>query len=234
MEKTWQKNEDQFDAYILGQLSADEQKRFLASLKNDESLNKDFQHYMKIVNNARLEGRQQLRDQLNVIHQKKARPVGKVVGLKKKNNYLWAAATSSQDLFAQHYQPYDLKIGLRDSGVEERLYKIDALYASENYKEVIPTSQQYLEAYPQENKIRMALAISLFEVGEVDKAMTELNIIKDSKDPFLKDQVAWYQALFNIQKGTKDTALNLLQPLSMNKEADHHEAAVELVKALKK
>jgi len=240
--------ENNFDAFILGTLPEKERAAFEARLKEDPAFKEKFIEHERAVAGIRLDAREELREELNRIHDKKDRksPSGNVI--KFKSFLPWAAAaaillligfwflqptSTPPNLVAQYYQPYTLKVGLRNNGGQEALLQIDDLYAKGEYAQVIPLLTDYLKDHPTENTLRLALAISLFEDRKVKSAMQELSRIEASNDPFLVDQVSWYKALMLIDSNKPRQAKSLLNKLAKNPEADHHEKAAELYSMLK-
>lgn len=245
MDNVTDQNEEKFDAYILGTMPEGERAAFAARLLEDAALNAKFIEHERAVAGIRKDAREELREDLEAIHQKKPRILKETKVLKLRPILSWAAAaillligvfyfmpsstSSSDELLAEYYAPYTLKVGLRNNGGQEDLLQIDDLYAKGEYTAAIPLLNQYLRDHPAENTLRLALAISLFETKKTDAAMNELNVIEQSADAFLQDQVSWYKALMLIEQDKMVQAKSLLAPLANNREADHHESAVELL-----
>ena len=138
---------------------------------------------------------------------------------------------STQELFANNYEPYALNQVLRNSEEDKDLKEAAYLYRNKDYEKSLPSLQNALKSN-NSPALKIALSISHFENGEPIKALENLNEIIILKDPFLSDVAHWYSALFYLHAGQVEKAKVHLEFLADSPERDKHNEAKKILEKL--
>lgn len=240
---------DRFDDYCFGRMSEQELVKFQKELDVDADLRTSFETHKAFIGAIKSSSRDELKNELKVIHRSKPRELKVSSGAKNRRLRPWLAAASllvlvfatwfftassnPQQLAASYYEPHSINVNLRNGEDQKLLSELSGLYINKEYKSVLPKIQTYLTQHPDNNNLRLALAISLFETDQIDPALQELNIIAEKGDEFLMDHVNWYKAIFKIKKGEVEQAIPILESLAADVDADHCKEAKALLRKLK-
>lgn len=141
-----------------------------------------------------------------------------------------SAPTSSNDLYAQHFQTYDISVerGIDTTIVPEKT-ALD-LYEQQAYEKAIPAFQNVLQNDPQNGLLILCLGNCFLKTEQTNKAVEQFLSIAADNHYYRAAQ--WYLALAYLQKGDKVKAKPFLEKLAAIENGRYPEKARNLLKAL--
>ena len=243
---------DNIDRYILGDMNQDEIQHFENELRNSKKMRSELIRRGRIMNAAVAIGRKELKRELKGIHTKlnnstiarKETPSNSILT---KRRFLQVAASMifmagivywilqakssiHEDVFSSFYERYELLSTVRGEAEDSIFREAINLYNKGKNKELIPLIETIMmETKSLDNQWLIALSVSYFEIGEMEKALQTLKIIIDKKDVFLEDKAKWYSALFHIKSGDISKATFFLNELAGDSAADKHTKAKQVL-----
>ncbi len=242
--------EEKIDDFIMGLLNKEDDKLFRKRLQNEPALAEQVTLRREMISGLEAFGRKDLKEELKGIHQE---VVGRKEPIAKRRSlfpYIAAAASvlillvalswlmnrntvqTTQDLYASHFEPYDIS-GVKRDGNEEAIIIMKQLYTDGKYSEVLPLLEAELEKPEAKfSELSMAIGISNLEQGQPEKAIKSFEKITLRGDSTFANEVSWYTALAYLKLEDVEKAIALLDPLAKDTGADHHEEAKELLKKL--
>ncbi len=134
---------------------------------------------------------------------------------------------SSVQQVANYLEPYELSFGDRGQSADV-LLEAGQAYQTKEYDAAIPLLQQAIEE-SQDGKYRLALGISLLEVGKSAPAIENFQDLISNADPIYTEHAQWYMALAYLQQNNPNAAAPLLQILAANPKAFNHSKAKNLL-----
>jgi len=242
---------EQVDDYILGHLTEQDVLAFQEELKQNSALAEALDSQERILRGMTEGGRMELKAELKAIHQKVVQAPKPEAKVRKINWrpfvaaasllllglvawWAWAPqANTPQQIFATHYEPYELMLAMRDEGEDKRIGEAAKLYRQRQFAEAIPILEALIEKEGEHSQKLLALAISRFENGESEKAFLPLQQIIKDKDPFLSDQAQWYSALFYLKLDQSQKAIPFLEVLAKSPNAAKRSEAQKMLAQLK-
>lgn len=251
------KNKDHWQAsierYLNNQLKGEELVAFETALKNDPALAKELDLQTDLMEGIRTSGNRELKEQLKQIHQE---TIDQKTPPKKKTRTisLWkiisAAAAAiligflvfqtisssdlnNQQLYATYFQPIELNHQSRNEEATHQLLEASSLYEAKKYTEALPLFQTLLALDPTDTKLQLATGICLLELNQTSQALPHFQKILALNDPFLNDHANWYSALSHLKVNQVEKTKIILQQLISDTDADHFEAAKQLLDQLK-
>lgn len=245
MKKEKDRNQ-KIDRFILGQMPEEEVITFKKQLRDDPSLQKEVALQEKIIQGLKAHRNQELKTKLKAIHQE-------VTGSPKQRKLVvwwrYAAAAASilligaiaywmfiptpnyAALYQANYEPFNMG-GNRSDTNQLLLIKARDLYITQQYKAALPMLETLAQESTDSLNYQLALSICHMELGQLSEAHQLLEIIIAAEDVLFSDQARWYLALLHLRQNRKTEAKTLLNKLAQNAEADYHQKAIELLKAL--
>lgn len=242
---------EKVDAYLLGHLDREAKSKFEIEINENQELARSVASKERLIKAMSVSGRRKMKLELKEIHRE---VIGEAPKVRRFNwrpllvaasaLFLGAAlwllnstnSVSNDQLFADNYSKYELKLAVRDSSPTLGVGELTQLYRNNQYAEAIPLLQTLLANEEASEKyggqLRLALATASFETGDAEKALEALRQILDDKDPFLSDEARWYAALINIEQKNDQAAILFLKNLADNPNADHHKAAQKILKSI--
>lgn len=137
---------------------------------------------------------------------------------------------SSRDLFATHFQPYEMVLSQRSAPTDQSaaLEAAIAAYAKEAYAESEKQFQQLAEAYPDEPIYQLYACVSALAD---DRSETAINCFtKLQSTPNLAEQAQWYLGLSYLQQNDREAAKAAFNEIKQG--AYQFEAAQEILEGL--
>ncbi|MEO1624041.1 MAG: tetratricopeptide repeat protein, partial [Bacteroidota bacterium] len=145
---------------------------------------------------------------------------------------LQSQSKNHEQLFADFYQPYQLKIGQRGSAPEQQTADLLRQYSDKQYEAALASAESILAQEPNNSVWLLAAGNCLMELDRPEEAIARFDQIINRNEPFYLQQAIWYKALALLQFGQEEAAAAQLKTLANNPNADHHQEAVELLKAI--
>ena len=227
-------NYEQIDQYLMGQLQGENLRSFERQMESDPDLAQEVADRRKSLDILEDLGDLQLKKRIKVIHNKvvgssereatpekvtKVRPLYRWIAVAATfllliSAFLWWSnrALDNQQLFAQHYEPYNISFTNRSADVDTRLADASRLYKNGNFQQVIGLLESYLQDTTN-TKATLALGIAAIELNHYDKAIQYFDQLIEAKDPLYEEQAIWYKALTYLKQDDAancKTQLNLL------------------------
>lgn len=239
---------DLMDQYLTGQLSGQERKTFEQELQTNMEFAKEYKMYQTIAGGVKAHGDRTLKVTLQNMHtdmlRQGSKPKIRSIG------YRYAIAASilmvlalgvwylsqpvaSDNLFAEYYAPYETSLANRDV-TENKWVLAENAYLEKDYLSAKSQLEQLLASGESTPQLILALGICHLELDETSLAIEQFNVLINNKDPFLYDQAVWYTALSHLKNASPENALPLLEELRNDPNADQHDSAVRLLKAMNK
>ncbi len=236
---------NKIEAYLMGKLKGKELSEFKKQLKNDAPLAEEVKIQRQLIEQVESMGALKMKDQLLVIKEqlqnRRRRLIRSMIGLVAAaaialifvGSQFFGDTVTSQDLFGQHYQAYQLPFGSRAEGQEE-IHRIGTFYHTRKYEQALPLLQQVLAENPNDSRSRLAIAICQLELQQIEEAQQSLQVLIDREDPLYLDQAHWYMALAALLQDQVATCRKHLILLSGNPRSTRFKEAQELLKQLQK
>jgi len=217
--------EQLIQAYFKGQLSEETLKEFDRLYKEDSAFAKAITAYKTVHKSIQEHERVVLKKQLQVLETKQedkkaislkkwfvAASIVFIVGLI--SVQFFTTQSSSQELYAQYFEPYPNALHPIIRGVDissNPMLSTFFSYEQGNYTKATQGFKAMLTS-KEDTDIRFYYAMSLLNEGKLTIAHQELEYLKNSDTKFIA-QVYWYSSLILIKKGEKDAAIQQLNSL---------------------
>ncbi|MEL6638265.1 MAG: tetratricopeptide repeat protein [Bacteroidota bacterium] len=235
--------------YLAGRLSGERRREFEAALAEDAALAEEVNVQRRVLEVIDQAGDLALKERLGELLPK-YQPTPVARPRQRRRIGWWAAAAaaillllllgpgrslfrSSQadDIFAQHYQAYELPFGVRGNAETRSadLQQAASYYQSGDFYEALG----YFEAIVAQNpdsKYRLALAICQMEIQQYHTALQTLYTLIEPADLIYAEQARWYAALAHLALDQSFAARPLLQSLADAEDAYQGAAARQLLR----
>lgn len=129
---------------------------------------------------------------------------------------IFSSSPSSEELFAEYYQPYEVFYGqTRNSEKDIKKLEIDAikLYKNKMYNEAVIKFQTLLSSGSTE-KIKLLYSITQIELKDYENAILNLEEIIQTNVEYVIE-AKWYLALCYLKIDKKDKAKTLFEELAL-------------------
>lgn len=228
------KYNDQIEAYLDGEMTAQEKQRFESELDKDKELNSELE-LRRQVNQAISESDVlDLRATLRNIHHSKPDAIsqhrkGKLFGIQ----WQYAAAAifglllvssltiyllnvnrafSSQELYSMYYQPDDAVMVMRSGETDSDNLLVEALtkYEQQDYEGAL----QLFKKDQSNLLVHFYSGLAYMEIDKFEEAIHSFQVIIDNNDNLFIEQAKWYQALSYLKIDEKDKAKLLFQDVT--------------------
>ncbi len=134
---------------------------------------------------------------------------------------------SSQDLYANYYQPYAEDISVRNATAEDIANQASQFYKNKNYESALPLFLKILETEPDNAEVQIATGICQLELGRFEKANQTFSAVVN---PLFKEQAQWYLGMNFLKRSDMENAKTILEGI---KEGDFkYEKAQEILNKL--
>jgi len=239
----------QIEDYLLNRLNDKDRMDFENALQQDEGLKKELELQALIIKGARSNGRDQLKNRLQKIHQQEFPPQAQTRRLWPLLSKIAAVALlliicgvyffkgespSAQQLFAQNYEAYSLSLASRDVASDKSLARLNELYRQKNYKAALPLFDQALQNDSLNARMLIGAGICHLELNQPQAARNRFSAIIEAQDLRLQDMARWYTALSFLKEGQIKNAQTYLDQILSNPKADQYKEARQLSTELKK
>jgi|GEM_PF-5247624 len=148
----------------------------------------------------------------------------------------YPVSKTSQELFTEHYQPYDASGELRTvDSIPKRLVDeaFDA-YDAGNYPDALKAFQEILTLDPDNMRAHFYTGICHLELKAYPAAQAAFQtVIDDGKNLYL-DQAHWYLGLVCLITDDKDCVESLLEPISDKPAGRYREGARDILRVWEK
>lgn len=241
----------EIDEFIQGKLPKEKHDMFVKAMQNDSEFAKEVEFYKKINASVKNIGREELRAELDIIHENKIHNKDQNSGITFKKILPWILAAvfiisfigylslhktqisdSGPALYATYYKPYEFNAGTRTSATQKDLLKLDELFALQKYESVIPLMEKYLSAN-DDNNVELALANAYLETGDTKQALLTLKALEAKNDVFLNGHVLWYKAMALLKIEDLESCSKALQEILKTPGSDHYNEAEALLEEMK-
>ena len=239
--------DQQVDDYIMDRLVDKEKVVFEEALKSDSNLEDHVASRRLLISGIEAFHSKKMKQQLkNIHHQNFGESTNNSVKSQRKilpwisiaaaialllGAFLWFnnSTATSDDLFANHFSPYELSFAQRSTSDKELLQLEDA-YNREAFEVAIPLFEKNLQSEKNSPKFLLGLGISRLALHQNEKALKSFDDILKSGDVLYKDHAIWYAALAYIKMDDYNKAKELLTQLTQDVNSDHYKEAVVLLK----
>ncbi len=227
---------DQIEAYIQGDLTAEETREFEHTLDQSQELADEYQLRKDIedalMDDDLMELKHQVRD---IMEEKDPHPLvwfkrkavrGALVGalvLSLSSLGYYAAQLHSvpttEEVFHKYYQPYSVTITDRSGSDEINTLLTSAMerYKERDYDQALQLFQQVLTKR-EDVAASLYSGISYMEIQQYKKANESFEEVVEDKDNLYLDQARWYMSMCYIRLGSIEEARNTLQALADESE----------------
>ncbi len=221
------------EAYVKGNMTADEKAAFEARLKSDPELSSALSDRQKME--AYLTHRTSVAftlDDLRHLNQqnfpedrKKSPliPVRTIISIAASILFVLAAyflyntytsPSSPEELYQAFAEPIPLDLTTRGENACADDQLIMDLYTAGKYSEVLPLLQNCTEAKPDNSLLKMARGYCQMELGDTEAAGKTFEEILE-EESLLKDEAAWNLALTYVRAGELERAKEVLEEYSI-------------------
>ncbi|MCB0662369.1 MAG: hypothetical protein KDC24_06495 [Saprospiraceae bacterium] len=225
---------EKIEAYLEGTLNEEEKLAFEKemsedqALKNAVALEKDLQTFLP--DTAELAFRQNL-EQVNKNWKNKqggstismrwfsiAAGMLLVFGFSFWKTIFSPAPLNNQELFAAHFEPYQMVLNTRSGGQlegENQLKLNEALeaYADKNYSKAAIAFQNLAEIEPDNELYELYSGLSHLAAGHADTSIEILEVLQRKSSPSLREQIQWYLGLAYLKNDQKEEAKRTLSSI---------------------
>ncbi|MEO1516796.1 MAG: tetratricopeptide repeat protein [Bacteroidota bacterium] len=223
---------DKIEAYLLGQLNEADKTAFDQQIQADKELAQEVQVQRLLLEQVETLGALDMKERLQGIQQQ----VRKEEINHRRRYWIFATAaavlalllyvflgpslqnTSTEQIYASHYEPYQLSFGSRAGGNEQALIQAGSLYTQQRYEQALPLIEQLLESEPDNSRLLLAKGICYMESKDFGKALNTFQQLIDRNDSFYLQQALWYSALAHLQLGNAIDARKLLERMQGSTE----------------
>lgn len=236
-------DENKIDDYLRGDLSSTEKLAIEKEMQSNPELAADIKRQQAIIEHLKVLEYRRMSALVKDVHQQehsrshlKAKPyrflavAAAILLMLTAGWWMWDNNTS-QDLYAQYYESYDLRFGNRSTS--DVLSEAGGYYIDGNFEKAIPLFEEALRAIPDERKASFALGIAQMELEQWEQALPYFQQLIDSKDILYAQNAKWYMALSLYQLGRMEEAQTLLSELSQDKQARFSKKASDFLQKIK-
>ena len=244
----------QIEQFIAGELEGVHLQKFEQKLQTDKSLKAELKLHQKVQEMMQKQAEEQLKSELKTIINSadNGQQGGKVVSISRRKWAFWAAAamlflvagpvyfilvnqpTSGQDLFAQHFEPYDINMGLRGSSEAVDIQKLQtqakAAYEQKNYDTAIDLLTQLSEKEPAKPDYKLYIGLSQLASDNPDLASPIFESL--STDPTFDEVAEWYLAMCYLKKEKLEMAKAKLGNIAAKSNHEFKKQAAEILEKL--
>jgi len=238
------------EGYLNKTLTAAELLRFDNRIKTDVSFAEKVDDYKEIIENIKLKGQQDFRNEVAVWENEiKTESETKHIFWKP---YLSVAATiliilvaglyfysnrnqhkDEQQLFTAYFIPYEDVISVRGNSTQKTaLEQAMLLYNEEKYHEAIPYFKTYLSSNKNDLSALFYLTISELGLKNTEEVIPNLHFIITQNSVY-HDQAQWYLALTYLMQKDKKSAIQILNTIENDPEHIFKSQAAELLSEIK-
>ncbi len=251
-----------FDRFLTGEMSPSEQEEFQEELRNDSSLQEEFETYRTLTNSIQQVEKDQFRKELlkmgeeqinRELTQKTEDQDAKVKSINSNKLRYWVAAAASviillipgslyiynhiyhpQQVFEKYYTPYNNIVAptMRNDTKESALQQTLGSYLTGDYEQSIADLRSYINNH-QEKNIEARFFLGI--------SYLETNQFKNAVEQFqtvigkrdhLANQAKWYLGLTYLKMGKQKKAENQMQEIANHPSNSYHQKARELLNDL--
>ena len=140
----------------------------------------------------------------------------------------------SEQLFADHFQPYQMLLSQRDITEDEKnvlLEKAISAYAKQDFQNASDAFEQLSQSEPENSSYLFYQAIAQLGAQKNVEAIARFEIIMANENHPFKEQARWYMALAYLKKGNADKTKDLLTTIQLGQFK--YKEAQEVLKGLK-
>lgn len=225
--------EDQFDAYLKGQLSADEKAAFEKELSANEDLRTAFEQHRTAEKAIRLESRKALKNQFSdwdSENTSKSHPwtkwasVAALLVVAGAAALFFATNNTYQDVYQNHYTRYPNIVSTR--GSQSPAAVLLQAYDSRNYHRFI----EQVSTANTNDTLQFYMGIAYMELADFEKAENTFSSFTFQNSTALEQVRQYYLGLCHLQQGHIELATTILEKLAQNKTSSYSEKAAKLLK----
>ena len=218
------------EKYLGQKMSAEERERFEAEIESDPIFKQELELHQEVATTLKGEKIHELRSVLTEVNQswgtKKNEKKGKVrvINFRKvlaiaavvlllvvsyQVLFTGRASLSSEQLFADNFQPYQMLLSQRNISAEEKNLLLEAAiaaYSNGNFQNASTTFEQLIQLEPANISYQFYRAVSAIGANDNDTAIQLLKEIIAASDHPFTEQSQWYLGLAYLQKGDMEKA----------------------------
>ena len=242
MENLWIK----IEAYLNGELNSQEQQVFEEELKTNETLAAELELYKDIEGGIRLKGNENLRNQLDKIHNRlitdnnpqrtskrisltwfRAGAIAASIVFLIALAYFLLRPVAPEDLYAQHTEPF-IWANTTRSGLVDDLEVLRQLYTSADYTAFLKQVELKDKTLEENPSLFMAAAYALQATGAYSKALEYYTLLESN--PLFTNEAKWNKALIYLKLKQTTQAQQELDMLANEKHKYSEKARLLLQK----
>ncbi len=226
------------EKYLADAMSAEERRNFEEEMKSNPALQEEVSLHQEVADVLKGDSVHELRMTLKEIDQsydlpKDAPPTAKVRQLPFRRLAAIAAviavlisaalflmpanSLSSGELFAQHYEPYDMVLNQRsvegDLSLSQNINAAVNAYESQDFEQAAILFKKLSETQNEAEVYRLYHAISLLSSGNGEEATRALEAFNTTASPLYIEQGRWYLALAYLQNDHVEKAKSTFQAI---------------------
>jgi hypothetical protein len=246
---------ERIEQYLEGKLPLAEQEALEAEMKADPALQEEVASVRDLIQGIeRAEEKvfaQQLKDWEEKIQAEKSKPKDKIRSLQSQRRLIRMAAafmilialvflllpgkSDPQELFAQHFQPYQDKLTTMGEGPAELDQELSnqamAFYNAGAYAEALPLLQTLRQQAPDMSLLKLYLGIAAMQSGQQELARQSLASLAESNTAY-QAEAQWYLGLSYLKAGKTPAAREQLQSIQQDSNNPYQTQAREVLNAL--
>jgi len=235
------------DDFLLGRMEESDLKEFKNKLSMDKEFANRVQQRQESVRYIDILGDLALRDRVQRLHKEAVKnlPAKKTFSIRPFLKYAAAIAfilvagywflqgpASSQDIFQNNYQAYELNFGDHRGGAPKDIaFSAGQLYANGEYKKAL----ELFNTIPEDQmtaKVTLAKGISFLETTDYKNATIAFQKLITNKDIIYEDHAKWYLAMTFLKEEKDTEAKNLLQEIADKPGSYNQQKAKDILKKL--
>ena len=238
----------QIDDYLMDRLSTPERKIFEEKMQSDAEFKTQVLAQQEAMIALEVLNDQKWKRKLQGIHEEVTQPAKVISSRRVVLRWLSAAAAfallfvagywllsdvraSPDQLFAEHYQSYDLNFGSRSGDSPNQLVEAGAYYRQKNFTKALPLFETLPDSLNTATT-QLAKGICQIELSQYEQALPYFQQLIDRNDPVFKEQAQWYAAMAYLKLGQQQKACQLLKALSKTTTAFQSEKTKEIINLL--
>ncbi len=216
------------DRYLSGQMDAGEKAAFEQELQSNEALAKELA-LQKDMNRflQKRKKREALKGELNSLgneffgHQASS---GRVVSMVGRRRWIMAIAATvlvlvvawyalRPSLYEQYAVHPPLALVEKSGPGQQQLSQAEQAFNKGDYQKALPVLQDYVARHPDDDLVKLYLAIAEMELGDLSSAREVFNSLANSPSPEIRDFAVWNLALSYLKVGDKATCSKILRSI---------------------
>lgn len=239
------------DQFLQNELQGQALDEFTKKIKSDPNFAEEVELQRVVTEGIEYQGNKELRHRLKGIHEKvkdskvEKNKTGKIRILRRLGAVaaiaillivafnIWNSSPTSDDLFSDFYQPYEVQLTSRDDVAESLRTKAEVAYRSRDFKSAIMHLENLKKEGKYDSRFLLGLGNAYLNINGYLNAEENFNEILINKDDLYSDQAKWYLALTYLKAGKYEESKKIIGELATDDGADFQREAKALLEKMK-